>query len=298
MKTTTRETYAKRIERVLHYIVDHLDDVGESPLDIHRLAEEAFLSPYHFHRVYVAMMGETVADTLRRHRLHRAAIKLTASAAPVAALATEAGYGSAQAFTRAFREAYGVPPAQYRLHGKLSAALQSTSTESKLKEHPMFNLKDVHIQNLPAIRIAKLQHKGDYQAIGATFERLMVWAAGQGLVKAGTRTFGIYYDDPQSKPADELRSDACAEIPLQYEIKTSNHPDIRADKTSSGRCAVFVFTGPYSALENPYRWLYDTWLPQSNEEPRNEAPFEEYLNDARNTPPADLKTAICIPLKG
>lgn len=298
MKTITRETYAKRIERVLHYIVDHLDDVGQNPLDIHRLAEEAFLSPYHFHRVYVAMMGETVADTLRRHRLHRAAIKLTASATPVALLASEAGYGSAQAFTRAFREAYNVPPAQYRLHGKLSAALQSTSTEFKFKEHPMFNLKDVHIQNLPAIRIAKLQHKGDFQAIGSTFERLMVWAAGQSLMKAGTRTFGIYYDDPKSKPADELRSDACVEIPRQYDMKSSGHADVRAAETASGRCAVFVFTGPYSELENPYRWLYDTWLPQSNEEPRNDAPFEEYLNDARNTPPAELKTAICIPLKG
>ena len=102
MKTITRKTYAKRIERVLHYIVDHLDDVGESPLDIHRLAEEAFLSPYHFHRVYVAMMGETVADTLRRHRLHRAAIQLNASATPVALLASEAGYGSAQAFTNEY----------------------------------------------------------------------------------------------------------------------------------------------------------------------------------------------------
>jgi AraC family transcriptional regulator len=298
MKTITRETYAKRIERVLHYMVDHLDDVGESALDIHRLAEEAFLSPYHFHRVYVAMMGETVADTLRRHRLHRAAIKLTASATSIALLASEAGYGSVQAFTRAFREAYGVPPAQYRLHGKLSAALQSTSIEFKSKEHPMFNLQDVHIQNLPAIRIATLQHKGDYQTIGSTFERLMVWAAGQGLMKAGIRTFGIYYDDPKSKPADELRSDACVEVPLSYKHDASNHAEIRTTKTSDKRCAVFVFTGPYSELENPYRWLYDTWLPQSGEEPRDDAPFEEYLNDARNTPPAQLKTAICIPLKG
>lgn len=298
MKTITRETYAKRIERVLHYMVDHLDDVGESSLDIHRLAEEAFLSPYHFHRVYVAMMGETVADTLRRHRLHRAAIKLSASASPVALLAKEAGYGSAQAFTRAFREAYGVPPAQYRLHGKLSAALQSTSTEFKFKEHPMFNLTDVHIQNLPAIRIAKLQHKGDFQTIGSTFERLMVWAAGKGLVKADTRTFGIYYDDPESKPEADLQSDACVEIPRTYDMKSSGHADIHAAETASGRCAVFVFTGPYSELENPYRWLYDKWLPQSNEEPRDQPCFEEYLNDARNTPPADLKTAICIPLKG
>jgi AraC family transcriptional regulator len=297
MKTITLETYAKRIERVLHYMVDHLDDVDQNPLDIHRLAEEAFLSPYHFHRVYVAMMGETVADTLRRHRLHRAAIKLTASATPIALLASEAGYGSAQAFTRAFREAYGIPPAQYRLHGKLSAALQSISIEFKSKEHPMFNLADVHIQNLPAIRIATLQHKGDYQTIGSTFERLMVWAAGQGLVKAGTRTFGLYYDDPKSKPADELRSDACVEIPPGYEHDASSHAEVRTAKTSDRRCAVFVFTGPYSELENPYRWLYDTWLPQSGEEPRNDAPFEEYLNDARNTPPAELKTAICIPLK-
>lgn len=173
MKTITLETYAKRIERVLHYMVDHLDDCDQNPLDIHRLVEEAILSPHHFHRVYVAMMGETVADTLRRYRLHRAAIKLSASATPVALLAGEAGYGSAQAFTRAFREAYGVPPAQYRLHGKLSAALQSTSIEFKSKAHPMFNLSDTppcisnnsHTQRRQLIDIAfdyiALHHRPD-----------------------------------------------------------------------------------------------------------------------------------------
>ncbi len=298
MKTTTRETYAKRIEHVLHYIVAHLNDANERALDLHRLAEEAYLSPYHFHRVYVAMMGETVADTLRRHRLHRAAIKLHASATPVALLSIEAGYASAQSFTRAFREAYGVPPAQYRLHGKLSAALQRSENHPTSNEPPMFNLNDVHIQNLPAIRIATLQHHGDFQAIGATFERLMVWAAGQALMKAGTRTFGIYYDDPKSKPVADLRSDACVEIPRTYDMKTASHADIRTSETASGRCAVFIFTGPYSELEKPYRWLYESWLPQSSEEPRDQPCFEEYLNDARNTPPAELKTAICIPLKG
>ena len=298
MKTTTRETYAKRIEHVLQYIVEHLNDANEHALDLHRLAEEAYLSPYHFHRVYVAMMGETVADTLRRHRLHRAAIKLSASAIPVATLAIEAGYGSAQAFTRAFRQAYGIPPAQYRRHEKLSVAQKPLPNHRLSQELPMFNLNEVHIQNLPAIRIATLRHCGDYQTIGPTFERLMMWACGQTLIKAGTRTFGICYDDPKSILVADLRSDACVEIPRSYDMKAASQTDIRAAETTSGRHAVFIYNGPYAELEKPYSWLYETWLPQSGEEPRDQPCFEEYLNDARNTAPANLKTAICIPLKG
>lgn len=295
MKSITRETYAKRIEHVLNFIVNQLDGGDESVLDIHRLAEIAFLSPYHFHRVYMAMMGETVADTVRRHRLHRAAIKLTASATPINTLSAEAGYGSVQAFTRAFRAAYGIPPAQYRLHRVLSAALNNNQMFTH-KDLPMFKINDVHIQTLPAIPVAAFSHHGDYQLIGATFERLMVWAAGKGLMKAGTRTFGVYYDDPKSKPVDALRSNACVEIPRDDEVHPSDHADLRITETASGRCAVFIFTGPYSELEKPYRWLYDTWLPQSGEEPRNEPCFEEYLNDARITAPSELKTAICMPL--
>ena len=110
MKTLTRQTYAKRIERVVNYLIDHLD----GDVDLHRLAEEAFLSPYHFHRVYHGMTGETVAETVRRLRLHRAAVKLISSDIAINILATEAGYGSVQAFNRAFREGYGTPPAAYR----------------------------------------------------------------------------------------------------------------------------------------------------------------------------------------
>ena len=164
----------------------------------------------------------------------------------------------------------------------------------------MFDLNDVHLQNLPAIPVAAFSHHGDYMQIGATFERLMVWAAGQGLLRAGARTFGIYYDDPQSKPPSELRSEACGELPRDVDVaKLANSipAGARITATTSGRCAVFIFTGPYSELSKPYRWLYDTWLPQSGEEPRNEPCFEEYLNDVRITPPSDLKTAICIPLQ-
>src|SRR5687768_2289353 len=107
---TTQVDYAERLERVFRWLADHLDDT----LDLARLADVACLSPYHFHRVYRAMRGETAAETVRRMRLHRAAVDLITRDLPVARIARRAGYGSQEAFTRAFKTAYGVPPARYR----------------------------------------------------------------------------------------------------------------------------------------------------------------------------------------
>ena len=64
---------------------------------------------------------------------------------------------------------------------------------------------DVTIETVPKLRLATLPHRGDYQKIGASFERLFAWAGGLGLLRPGVRMIGIYYDDPDSKPlADEL----------------------------------------------------------------------------------------------
>jgi AraC family transcriptional regulator len=288
MKTMTRETYAKRIERVLNLLAVHTDE----PLDIHRLAEEAFLSPYHFHRVYVAMMGETVTETIRRKRLHQSAVMLISSNESIAVLAERAKYASVQAFTRAFGDAYGVPPAKYRLHGQLSAALQRSQSTDRT-EKAMFSLNQVTVKDLSTVRVAALAHHGDYHTIGDSFGRLAAWAAGKGFLTHETPSFGIYYDDPMSRPKSELLSDACLSAP----DTVKGDSNVKMKQTPGGKCAVFTFTGPYAELEKPYRWLYETWLPQSGEEPRDEPPYEAYLNDARSTPPHQLLTSICIPLK-
>jgi AraC family transcriptional regulator len=291
MKTTTRETYTQRIARVQEYLADNLD----KDLDFHRLAEEAFMSPFHFHRVYVAMMGETLADTIRRRRLQQAAMKLLASSSAITKLANDSGYTSVQAFNRAFRDAYGVTPKQYRIHGELSLAIQQSINITK-KEHPMYLLQDVRTENLPMITMLSARHLGDYQTIGIAFERLMVWAAGKGLLDNPMRTFALYYDDPISKPKQDLVSDAGLCLPPGVDIAAIASGDIKVLTIAASRCATYIFKGPYSELDKPYRWLYDTWLPQSGQEVGNNPPFEEYLNDARSTPPTELLTKICIPL--
>ena len=85
-RSSTSQSYAERIGRVAAYIADHLDEA----LDIERLAAVACFSPFHFHRIYSAVTGETVGDTVRRCRLERAALQLVQSQRSIASIARAA----------------------------------------------------------------------------------------------------------------------------------------------------------------------------------------------------------------
>jgi AraC family transcriptional regulator len=291
-RLTTRSDYATRLERVFRWLADHLDDT----LDLVQLADVAALSPHHFHRIYHAMQGETAAETVRRLRLHRAAVELITGELPVPRIARRAGYGSQEAFTRAFKTAYGVPPARYRASfvpsprpGR-SDRTGSTPTEDAMDTTMTYQAT---IRETPAIRVAALAHRGDYLNIGSTFERLAAMAVGQDLFGPWTRSFGIYYDDPATTPREALRADACVTLP----DGRTPAGDLQLREIRGGRFAVTLHVGPYAELHIPYAWLYGTWLPQSGEEAADAPIVEEYLNDAHTVAPSDLRTEIWLPLR-
>ncbi len=72
--------------------------------------------------------------------------------------------------------------------------------------------------------------------------------------------------------------------------------ELREAQIAGGRYAKIVHTGSYTELETAYEWLYRTWLPESNEEPRDLPCIEEYLNDPRQVAAKDLRTAVMMPL--
>jgi len=280
-KPLTTLDYGRRIERVIRAIADRLD----APLDLDGLASVACFSPCHFHRIYRGVTGETVAETVRRLRLARAAAALVQGREPIPAIARRAGYGSVAAFTRAFRAAHGLPPATYRKQGRLVPPAPSP--------HPQKSaMYDVQIRTLPPLRLAGLRHTGPYMDIGPVFDRLFAWAGPRGLLGPATRSFGIYYDDPAAVPAAKLRSDAC--IALEEALAESG--EVKPIALAGGRHAVILHVGPYAELEGAYRWLYATWLPQSGMEAGDRPCFEEYLNDPRAVPPAALRTEVFLPL--
>ncbi|MGB4811603.1 MAG: AraC family transcriptional regulator [Methylophilaceae bacterium] len=271
-----------RLNRVTDYIYAHLDDA----LDLTKLAEIAYLSPYHFHRIYRAARGETIFNTVQRLRLHRAANALAQTSLSIAAISEQAGYKNVQSFTRTFNTAYAMPPARYRAHGSHAPYLH----QQQLRSTIMFN---VTFTNLADIEVVCIKHIGAYLEIGQAFDRLGSYLSARQLISNNTHMLGVYFDDPSAVPAAELRSLACATVSQAMTLEAP----LERYTIAGGECAVLRYQGPYSGLPAAYDWFYSTWLPQSGREMRDAPSFEEYLNTPMDTAPADLITLIHLPLK-
>lgn len=274
-------SYEARILRVLAHIHDNPD--GDLSLDA--LADVAAMSRFHWHRVFRAITGETCAQAVRRIRLHRAAGRLVQSDLPVAQIARAVGYPNLNSFARAFTDAYGTSPAAFRKAGRF------------LPAHPHFKTGDypmhpVETRIEPERRIVALKHSGDYAEIGKSFEAFGALCESRKLWPKLGPVIGLYLDSPDDVPEQDLRSYAGAEY------RGAATPDGLEDlNIPGGKTAVLLYKGPYSGIHAAYHSLFGNWLPESGQEPADQPCYEIYLNDPRDTPPAELLTEICLPLK-
>ena len=274
--------YEERLRRVTDYIHAHLDE----ELDMDRLAEVACLSPYHWHRIYRAVHGETLAMTVKRLRLQRAAGDLVHTTLPVRQIAWRWGYPNLQSFNRIFTASFGMPPARYRRLGSHRAFLPATPDGDS-------SMYDVTVKTITAMSVVGIDHRGSYMAIGAAFETLHSTLFARRLMKPDQTMLALYFDDPEAVAVEALRSfaavtcdpDLVVELPLQ--VKT----------VAGGTYAVLRHKGPYANMGLAYQWLYGTWLRQSGQELRDLPAFEIYLNTPRDVPPTELLTEIYLPLQ-
>jgi AraC family transcriptional regulator len=274
-------TYTHRLERVAAYIEAHLDE----SINLLTLAEVAHLSPYHFHRVYHAISGETVTSTVKRLRLRRAAANLLRSTLSVAEIAKRAGYSTVHSFTRIFSAEYGMPPAQYRREGTHNAFQTPSSNDTC--SHQEVRVLETHVMNG-----VSLAHRGSYLMIEGRFDQLFRWAKQNGLEHEVTAVLGIYEDDPFAVPESQLRSSAC----LIFNHAIPCEPPFQTVQLPALHCAVLRHRGPYVDMRFAYQWLYGQWLPRTNFEVADAPVFEVYLNHPRDTPATDALVDIYLPL--
>jgi AraC family transcriptional regulator len=291
MKDDTSTSYQERILRALTHIQGQLD--AELPLE--DLARVACFSPYHFHRVFRGMVGEPVAEYVRRLRLERAAHRLKRQDQPVTELAFEAGYESHEAFTRAFRAFFGAAPSEYRAAHRPAPESPSRAHYDDLSAFrpPHYgNHAPVEIRTLRPERVIFIRHTGPYDRVSGTWQRLAACAGPRGLFGPGTRFVGVSWDDPDITPVERLRYDAAITVsrPVQPE------GDIGVAELAGGPYASLVHKGPYETLGGAYQALFGGWLPSSGRELRDDPCLEFYLNSPQNTHPEDLLTAIHVPL--
>ncbi len=293
MKTDTRPApppsrahgwvdYHARMARLLEHVHTHLDD----DLNLHTLAEVVHLSPHHWHRTYHALMGETLAATVRRLRLQRASGELAHSTRPVADIAQRSGYPNAQVFARAFKAAYGQSPSEFRRLGS-HAALAGLGAAAPLP--PGF---EVTIRHVPRIRLAGLTHRGSYMGVGRAFDGALPHLQAHGQLRDDSRWVAVYPDDSELVPTAQLQCQAGLSVPAHWPVPAP----LQAFEVGGAPCAVLRYQGPYSSMHAAYRWLFGPWLAASGHALADQPVFEEYLNSPRQVAPSELLTDICLPL--
>ena len=283
MKDDTQIAYQQRILNVLLYIQNHLYE----QLSLEELASVACFSPYHFHRIFRGMVGETLAGYIRRLRLERAAQLLVQTDRSITDLAFEAGYETVESFTRAFKSRFGIVPSAYKKTNRVDVI-------TRLPDFKQGEVRmDVQIKEIPSRKVVFVRHVGPYPECGKAWEKLCTWAGPRGLLQPGTEFLGLCYDDPDVTDPDKIRYDACittdADVQAEGEIGTQT--------IEAGQYAMTTHHGSYMKLSETYAELCGQWAPQNGYEIRSQPSMEVYLNSPEDTPEDELLTDVHVPIE-
>ncbi|WP_422846372.1 AraC family transcriptional regulator [Acidovorax sp. M2(2025)] len=275
------QNYRDRVARVVAHIVAH-------PLAAHRLedlAAIAHFSPFHFHRVYSSIAGETVAATVRRVRLALATRLLEQGGQSITQVALEVGYDSPQAFTRAFSQFTGQSPRAFQrdMH-RVALDAHAGPADSGSAYAP--TALAVQLVERPAQHVQALRHTGPPATIPHTQRRLYLQCGAR-----ATERLGASYGDPDD-PAG-FRYYAAAVVDgggaLGGGLETLHIP--------AGLYARHTLAGPYARINAALTALHTRWLPASGYEPDDRPVLEHYLNSPRDAAPQALRTDLLIPVR-
>jgi AraC family transcriptional regulator len=148
----------------------------------------------------------------------------------------------------------------------------------------------VTLQPIPVIMV---RHTGPYDQIGGKFEELAAWVETNNVPT--NRLIGLYYDNADYVPAEQLRSAACAEIPEGYQIVARGMPGHVA-KIAGGNYATTRFVGSYEELGAAWSQFTNRIEGEFDKTIRDDPAFEVYVNDPSNASPRDLITDLYMPI--
>ncbi len=279
------------MHRVLAYVDGHLDE----PLELHTLARVALFSPFHFHRLFAAWMRETLGDYVPRRRLEMAALRLVAQPRlPVLAVALSVGFGSNEAFGRAFKVRFGSTPTAWRE----SQRSNRDQLKSKLDQAPAppagndGRMKVTIVDRQPTA-VAYFRYVGPFGKPVFDFwmTKVAPWMETNGLY--GRPRYGISHDDPGITAPEKLRYDAAVEVPENFIGAGDHHRSV----IPGGKYAVGRFKGTEAQVGDAWAWLLRDWLPGSGMQVDSRPFFEHYPIDAAYDPKTgEFESEICIPV--
>jgi AraC family transcriptional regulator len=271
--------YVERVNRGIDHVVSNL----AHPLNLEEVAQAAGFSPFHFHRVFKVLLGETLNQFVKRQRLERALFLM--SHAPQRSLtdvALDCGFSSSSDFSRSFKQHYGLPPSVFDIETfrnfrreELERVLSSQYGSARIMSLPAGENPDgfeVSLRNLPARTVAYLRVFEPFRdgVVQAACERFLAWAIERGL--ADGQWLGYMWDEPEIVALADCRYDVALVVedfePVG-EIGRFDFPPMCV--------AEVVLSGDIALEARAIDWLYKTWLPRSGYVPDNQPAFEAWI---------------------
>ncbi|ATP30324.1 AraC family transcriptional regulator [Chromobacterium violaceum] len=282
------DRYARRFEKVLDYIASHLDQ----PLDVERLSQVAHFSRFHFHRQFSAYLGVGVARYILMQRLRKASYWLAFQPQrKITAIALDCGFDNPETFSRAFQQALGRSPSEFRRrpdwpdwHARMTPPVRERVASM-----------EVNIVTVEPVMVAALEHLGPPDRVNDSAQRFIAWRKESGLSPvASSQTYGIAYDNPETSEPERFRFDICGSVAGPV---PANPQGVIVKQIPGGRCAVARHRGSHHDLGDTIWHLYREWLPASGETLRDFLVYFHYLNLASDTPEHLLLTDVHLPLR-
>ncbi len=270
--------YVGRVNRAIDHIINNVDHA----LKLEDVAKVANFSPFHFHRIFKALVGETLNAFTKRVRLERAVYLLShRPEMSLTDIALATGFSSSSDFSRSFRGQYGVSPRAFdvetfrRFKRQQLVSLAPPEQRHRLRRLPVGENPDgfeVRLRDLPARRVAYIRVHKPYEGTGVAeaTARLMAWAKERGL-EAG-QWLGYQWDDPKIVSLDKCRYDVGLEVPSP----TPAHGEVVAIDFAPMKVAELELAGPPDVEQRALDWLFQSWLPQSGFAPAHQPCFEAW----------------------
>jgi AraC family transcriptional regulator len=267
--------YLDQIQRGVDYIETHL----ESPIAIDAVAREAGMSQWHFQRMFRGLTGDTVKAYIRARRLGLALDLLLNSDKRIIDIAIEADFESQESFTRAFKAAFDITPAQYRKAGKRYPSPRKIKFDKEYLHHinkGLNTVPEIHAQKeMQLVGLRTSFFAADSEKNNVAEKLPPLWQAFIGRLgeiqdTVGGMCYGVVRQLQEN--SDELEY-FCA-------IEVNSLPAIPAGMTSivipAATYAKFTHKGPVKLIDNTVNYIYSTWLPQSGKRHTCAADLEFY----------------------
>lgn len=295
--------YKNRINRVFEFIDQNL----ESDLSLNKISGIAFFSPFHFHRVFKFVTGETLNGYITRRRIEKSASDLLHKNITSTEIAHKYGFSDNSSYSRTFKKYFGVNPTEFKKqnpnrHSKIRQLESKNGQEypdyekyiciiDNLKKWTEMNAK-IEVKETPELNLAGVTHVG-VNGIENAFEKLTKWAIPKGLLKNPEAKMGrVFFDSFKFTAPEKVRMSIFLVTNESFETEG----EINKLTISKGKCIIGRFEITPMEFEKSWTSLF-IWMNENGYKKGNENPYEIYHNDYREHPENKFIVDLYIPIE-